>query len=217
MVTVTGPAHEPPVEVTPLMWPWPRASGWRGAGAGDPGGEGVPGDRVALVGPGAARPAGDVAGVLGVRLAGVPAGGEVRLGPAPRWRPRWSGPPAAGGNRCDDQAAAVAVPPGRECRDIGIHLDLQRPASIRRAPSRTTSSTSDANDPCRPRGLSRRQGLSVSTGLYLSGRRANAGHCLRTFITWSSGRNTHPADPQVSSIARHPARRTRKRLPPSEG
>jgi len=28
MVTVTGPAHELPVEVTPLMWPWPRAFGW---------------------------------------------------------------------------------------------------------------------------------------------------------------------------------------------
>ena len=55
MVTVTGPAHELPVEVTPLMWPWPRASGWRGAGADDPGG--------------------DATGVLGVRLAG----GEVRV------------------------------------------------------------------------------------------------------------------------------------------
>jgi len=79
MVTVTGPAHELPVEMTPLMWPWPRASGWRGAGAGDPGGEGVPGARVALVGPGASGPAGDVAGVVGVRLAGVPTGGEVRV------------------------------------------------------------------------------------------------------------------------------------------
>src|SRR6266480_978222 len=75
MVTVTGPAHELPVEVTPLMWPWPRASGWRGAGTGDPGGEGVPGARVALVGPGASGPVGDATGVLGVRLAG----GEVRV------------------------------------------------------------------------------------------------------------------------------------------
>jgi hypothetical protein len=75
MVTVTGPEHELPAEVTPLMWPWPRASGWRGAGADDPGSEGVPGDRVALVGPGASGPVGDATGVLGVRLAG----GEVRV------------------------------------------------------------------------------------------------------------------------------------------
>lgn len=36
------------------------------------------GDRVALVGPGAPGPVGDVAGVLEVRLDGVPTGGEVR-------------------------------------------------------------------------------------------------------------------------------------------
>jgi len=46
-------------------------------------------------------------------------------------------------------------------------------------------------------------GTTVSIGLYLPGRRANAGHCLRTSTTRSPGRYTpFPADPQVSSVPR---------------
>src|SRR5258705_7975016 len=80
--------------------------------------------------------------------------------------------------------------------------DCSASASIRRAPSRTISSISDDEPSFPPAWPEPSPGTTVSIGLYLPGRRANAGHCLRASTTRSPGRYTpFPADPQVSSIA----------------
>src|SRR5208337_939246 len=62
----------------------------------------------------------------------------------------------------------------------------------RRAPSRTISSISDDEPSFAPPWPEPSTGTTVSIGLYLPGRRANAGHCLRTSTTRSPGRYTPP-------------------------
>ena len=84
------------------------------------------------------------------------------------------------------------LPPGL----VGEHSQPPRHGPVRNR----GSSISDGEPSLPPSWPEPSPGTTVSIGLYLPGRRANAGHCLR--LNSVTGKvHPHPGHPQVSSIA----------------
>ena len=89
------------------------------------------------------------------------------------------------------QAVAVLVPLGGELGDVGVDLGLQR---LGQHPPRAFPHDliDQRREPSLPASWPEPSpGTTVSIGLYLPGRRANAGHCLRPQLG-SPGRYTPP-------------------------